>query len=91
MQAPAHRENVIQATGCFFIGQLMKRNQGIGLCAQCGWILKSQLVLILREFSVAIVPLFASYLAGSTADTFGDVDECGFDRNWRRWLAHTRS
>src|SRR6516225_5298892 len=53
----------------------MEGDQRIRFRTECGWILKTQLILKFSGFAVSLVPLLACDLARTATDAFRDVDE----------------
>jgi hypothetical protein len=74
MQAPPHREQVMQSSRCGLIGNFMERNQGESLRAEGSWILKTKIEVQFGLLPFAVVPLFAGNLASAASDALRDVD-----------------
>jgi hypothetical protein len=75
VQAAAHGKEIVQAPRCFLIRQLVKGNQGKGFRTESGRVLQTHVPLQLGFFSIAVVPLFAGYLARTATDTFSNVNQ----------------
>jgi hypothetical protein len=61
------------------VGQFVVCDQGVGLSAEGGRVLKAQIEVQLGLFALAIIPLLAGNLASPATDTSGNVNEGRLD------------
>lgn len=80
MQAATHAENVIQSSRGILVGNLVGSDERKGICAECDWILNTQIGLQLGFFAFPIVPLFARNLTGAASNALSDVNQSSLNR-----------
>jgi hypothetical protein len=74
VQATPHGEQVVQSPGRLLVWQFVERDQGQGLGAESCRVLKTQVVLQLCIFTLAVIPLLAGNLASAAADALRNVN-----------------